>query len=578
MMATRDDRKTARRVGDRFRRVDRRLGALERGTGSDQLPHSSIEDGSIEIRKDGGVVQRVGLQSDGTYAVTYDDDGTAPAKPSTPAVSERQLALAAGWDGRMADNSFPHANVARVDIHASETQGFTPDGTTIVGSLWITTPKRGGGVVYFVSGNVTHYVKLVAVNSTDVASEPSDEVAATPLPAQEIEAGALNGTVITGATIRTADSGQRLELTSDPSNTLEGYDSDGNFIGWLTMQLTDSGREILALRGANDSNDRAGTLWQYPGRTVLGAFDNAAPGNSIGSLDIDTTSTGEGSLFLRTQDPANGNPLQGFYAKDSRVELFYRQDSTTTENRGECDLNGDDSHISYYNNPGGDDERAQMYLGATSANLAKVAPDGTFESHVDAGTGVVDVYAFGGGNKTGFHTDANSYTWITAYDPDEAVMADTLFVLANPFGRTKLYGDGQASALTFRNGNLSCENNAESAIPIYASDFKTASSREAKEDIRDLDFSALEAVRAAPSRTWRYRQNPQPETQGVDPGTPAPAERHVGPMAEDLPALIVDESGAGLRDQLGVLWQAVREQQQEIDDLRQRVEQLETSK
>lgn len=62
--------------------------------------------------------------------------------------------------------------------------------------------------------------------------------------------------------------------------------------------------------------------------------------------------------------------------------------------------------------------------------------------------------------------------------------------------------------------------------PIYASSFVVGSSRDDKTDVAELGFSALAALGQARVTRWRYRD-------GV-----ADAKERIGPMLEDLPALL----------------------------------------
>lgn len=88
---------------------------------------------------------------------------------------------------------------------------------------------------------------------------------------------------------------------------------------------------------------------------------------------------------------------------------------------------------------------------------------------------------------------------------------------------------------------------------IRASAFTVTSSREAKQDIRDLGWSAAEVVARAKAQRYRYR-----------PEIADPDRIHVGPMVEDLPAELVDNTdpdspAVNVVTLVGVLWAAVGE-------------------
>lgn len=106
---------------------------------------------------------------------------------------------------------------------------------------------------------------------------------------------------------------------------------------------------------------------------------------------------------------------------------------------------------------------------------------------------------------------------------------------------------------------------------IRASAFTVTSTREAKQDITEID-SAAEIVANAKAYQWRYR-----------PEHADPDRVHFGPMAEDLPDELVDHGdpdvpGVNTADLIGVLWAAVGEQQATIAALTKRVEALEAQR
>lgn len=100
-------------------------------------------------------------------------------------------------------------------------------------------------------------------------------------------------------------------------------------------------------------------------------------------------------------------------------------------------------------------------------------------------------------------------------------------------------------------------------VPIRASSFPTSSSREVKEGIADIDFDTVEAIKAAPAQTWRYKAS------FADEGL-----THVGPMAEDLPDVLVHDSdgvpSVDLLSLVGTLWDAVARLTERIEALEAR--------
>lgn len=88
-------------------------------------------------------------------------------------------------------------------------------------------------------------------------------------------------------------------------------------------------------------------------------------------------------------------------------------------------------------------------------------------------------------------------------------------------------------------------------VPVRASSFPTGSSREIKQNIEAVPFDSVAAITAAPALQWEYR-----EGYAHEPGV-----RHIGPMAEDLPADLVTVTdgvkGVDLLSLVGTLWDAV---------------------
>lgn len=108
--------------------------------------------------------------------------------------------------------------------------------------------------------------------------------------------------------------------------------------------------------------------------------------------------------------------------------------------------------------------------------------------------------------------------------------------------------------------------------PINASAFNVSSDPASKTDIGEAP-DAVAIIKAAPAKRWRYKTDPV-------------ATRRIGPMADDLPGWLVGkrpkrhkvapgEKYIDLARQNGVLWAAVGQQAQQIDDLTARVARLE---
>jgi hypothetical protein len=103
-----------------------------------------------------------------------------------------------------------------------------------------------------------------------------------------------------------------------------------------------------------------------------------------------------------------------------------------------------------------------------------------------------------------------------------------------------------------------------SGAKLDAGNWVNASSREVKQDIRDLDGkAALDAVKALQPVTFAYKANP--------------AEKNVGFIAEDVPDLVArsDRKGLSSMDIVAVLTKVVQDQQRTIEELQTRLQKLE---
>ncbi|MFD7769866.1 hypothetical protein [Streptomyces sp. NPDC059787] len=187
---------------------------------SSRLAHSSIENGSIAVYDDLGVLRgSIGMQEDGTVALAA-VNGPIPPAPSTPAIASVLGGVAVSWDGQFADGSQVPADFAYVEVHFSSSSDFT-DGGSLFSAFYsplaatMTVPASG-----------PLWVRLVCVSTSGKESAPSavaGPAGPAPVVAQEvldgivgelaladgavtrakIEAGAVDGTVIADGSVST---------------------------------------------------------------------------------------------------------------------------------------------------------------------------------------------------------------------------------------------------------------------------------------------------------------------------------------------------------------------------------------
>jgi hypothetical protein len=538
-------RKLARELTDMRARIDR----LERGGRAPQLTHAALDGGALVVKdRTGTPLARLGMQHDGRAAVVY-ARGDPPPTPSDPVVVARQLALAVYWDGTFPGAERP-TDLARVDVHVSETAVYTPDGTTLIGSLF------GEGAVSFAGDNDPKYVRLVAVTTSDVASEPTAAVAATPLPADQLAAGSVGAAqlvadlVLASRIIAGTPGAARVEVDG-VNNQIVAYRPDGTTQTFVldgdTGDVTAIGEWRTGFSGArmviNEGNVNALTIRWYP-----------APG--------DTFDTSHAAIYK-----VDGGP--------HLVAVPLR------------DLNGNSGYMSLSD--------LSAHLGWGNANDPTV-PDSAYCRASDGGIvmsanwpALISDPSVGPNEFQGVwlrHRDATG-TLITnsdlQYTNDDGTRKRPSF--RSSAGDIRLLWDNVGSELQVLNWAGSAWK------PIRASDFLPPSSRRVKQNVRELPLPALDVIRAAPAKQWEYI--PAPATTAHLPvdkpeqGEPTfeeveiPAETpipHVGPMAEDLPDWLVVESGetdgvpaVGLRDLLGTVWKAVEEIGDRLDAIEARM-------
>lgn len=179
------------------------INRLERSVRAAQLPYSSIEGNTLTVNDSSGNPQlSVGLQSDGTFAVT-NPVSSVPPGPSTPVVSGGVLGLYVAWDGFMSDGTLPLSDFSQLQVHCSATANFTPSTATLVGTM---TAAGLFGIGSLIAGT-TYYVALVAVTASGQVGSPSAESSGVPqsvpanIPPGSITGGQVATGTITGGNI-----------------------------------------------------------------------------------------------------------------------------------------------------------------------------------------------------------------------------------------------------------------------------------------------------------------------------------------------------------------------------------------
>lgn len=184
-------------IGRTLADLERRLKAVE---AQSRLKSASLDDTALVVRDSTGSLRGiVGQQGDGTTAVTI-VNGAPPPAPATPTAAPELGGISAGWDGLFADDAIIPLDWARVEVHASPTDGFTPGPETLVATI----ETAQGGIVY-IPATTPQYVRLVARNTSGTASPATAQVGPyTPKPvAGEIGIGEITETLIADGAVTT---------------------------------------------------------------------------------------------------------------------------------------------------------------------------------------------------------------------------------------------------------------------------------------------------------------------------------------------------------------------------------------
>ncbi|MCZ1001192.1 hypothetical protein O1M63_29065 [Streptomyces mirabilis] len=127
---------------------------------SSRLANSSIENGSIAVYDDGGLLRgSIGMQPDGTVALAA-VNGPTPPVPTAPVVASVLGGVAVTWDGAFVDGSQAPADFAHVEVHFSTSADF-PDGGSLFAAFYSTH-----AATMTVPAGVSLWVRLVCVSTS----------------------------------------------------------------------------------------------------------------------------------------------------------------------------------------------------------------------------------------------------------------------------------------------------------------------------------------------------------------------------------------------------------------------------
>jgi hypothetical protein len=304
-------------------RISGRLTTVEANQRADQVTNASVENGSITFNDSAGNAQVVlGLQPDGTFAhasVT----STTPVAPDAPLTGPGVLSCMVTWDGGMSDGSAPLADFAGVQVHLSAASGFTPDSSTLQGTM-------GGAGTFGVGGlaaGTTYYAALVAYNTAGNASPAGAQTAVVPqsVPAN-IPPGAISALQLQTGSITAAQLAANAGILGQQiaGQTITGANIAA---GTITANLVAAG---IVIAGVID-----GTMVSAPvinGGTINGAtFTGTNWIENLAGSFYYSGPPGVGDLIASVTD-ASSDPLGNVttpgiasYEEDNWVSLYNAQ-------------------------------------------------------------------------------------------------------------------------------------------------------------------------------------------------------------------------------------------------------------
>jgi hypothetical protein len=203
----------------------------------------------------------------GAWSVTQTEqtnaDTIAPSTPAPPTVAGSQLAIQIAHTlGKASGGEWNlELDLHHLEVHVGASSGFTADETTLKGAVsahagMIVAQIPAVGTVP-VAETTARWVRVVAVDEAGNRSAASSAVTATAvliddahisdLTVTKVTAGTISSNWLIGASIRTASSGQRVELNA---TGLHGYNSGGTELvtlsntGSFTLRSASSGARV----------------------------------------------------------------------------------------------------------------------------------------------------------------------------------------------------------------------------------------------------------------------------------------------------------------------------------------------
>lgn len=263
-----------------------------------------------------------------SHLVTTVGDLFAPSTPAAPVVAGNMLAIQVVHTlGKASGGTFNlEPDLVRLSVHVGGSASFFPDHTNQVGELDANIGMLIGGIPAVGSFTIepieTVYVKVVAIdragnkssasNAATVTAELIDDAHISSLTVSKITAGTILADWILGASIKTATTGARVELSNAGIEVF-------NALGTKTFDA-DSATGDIAIVGQFQSDQVDGQVAKIfdhdywgPSLSLRPEKNAVAPAPSEGLITVDTSAGGTSVLYIFGPNPAGPDPGIGSF-------------------------------------------------------------------------------------------------------------------------------------------------------------------------------------------------------------------------------------------------------------------------
>ncbi|MDX2697020.1 fibronectin type III domain-containing protein [Streptomyces ipomoeae] len=281
----------------------------------------------------------------GTTTFVASSDNLPPSTPAAPSVAGSRIAVQVTHElGKSSGGTFNlESDLHHLEIHVDYEPGFTPSESTLKAKVSATAGMIQAQIPVVATVQVeetsARYVRVIAVDQTGNKSGPSDAASATALliddahisdlTVTKVTAGTISANWLLGASIRTAETGARVELNSagiqaynsGGTQTVDIASADGSvsIVGQLKSGTTGKRIEINPTSSLlPEIRFYANTGSNY---SFINAFDTNLTPDTAAGIQIATTALASGVLSTVAMD--ENTATFGRYKLNAGDDLYY---------------------------------------------------------------------------------------------------------------------------------------------------------------------------------------------------------------------------------------------------------------